>query len=635
MPHVPGPHVPGPHQRARTKLAAVLDRRFAVLAAAECLAVICASVWIAPYTWAGPIEHLKPHVWIATGLGAVVALLAAIFSLAWPGRAITRHIHAAAQMLMAGLLVHMTGGRIETYFAYFGLLAFLSFYRDWKVLATATAVAALDHVVRAVLWPHSMFGVTTVSLWRPMEHAAWVVFEVALLADFIRRSEKETNRIEAEVRDRTHELLTSEKRYRAIFERSPLPMWLCDNRTLEFLAVNDEAVRKYGFSEAEFLRMRAVDIGPPEDVKEFLRHVRVMRKGLTPARQWRHKKKDGTIFEVETVSHVVEWSGREAFLVLVNDVSDRKRAERERDQMELQWRHAQKLESIGQLASGIAHEINTPTQYVGDNLNFLADSFEQIRSLLALEQRLASQCEHHAELQPLAAEMQGALAAADAPYLMEEIPKALEQAIDGVARITTLVKAMKEFSHPGRKEKAPQNLNHAIENTVTVARNEWKYVADMRLELEAGLPEVPCFLSDFNQVILNLIVNAAHAIRDKAGREGKGVITIRSRRRGEWVEIRVQDTGAGVPPEIQERIFEPFFTTKSVGQGTGQGLAIARSVVVNKHGGTLRLESEAGHGATFIIRLPLTATLGNGENSGIQEASPVEESGRETHSVRG
>jgi signal transduction histidine kinase len=165
---------------------------------------------------------------------------------------------------------------------------------------------------------------------------------------------------------------------------------------------------------------------------------------------------------------------------------------------------------------------------------------------------------------------------------------------------------MKEFSHPGSKEKVLVDLNHAINSTITVARNEWKYVADMETDFDPSLPLILCQAGEFNQVILNLIVNAAHAIADVVGRGGpaKGTIRIQTKNAPEWAEIRVQDTGSGIPEGVRTRIFDPFFTTKEIGKGTGQGLAIARSVVVDKHGGTIHFETEAGKGSTFIIRLP-------------------------------
>ena len=195
---------------------------------------------------------------------------------------------------------------------------------------------------------------------------------------------------------------------------------------------------------------------------------------------------------------------------------------------------------------------------------------------------------------------------ADAGYLLEEIPKAIEQTLEGVTRVSTLVGAMKEFPHPGTKEKIPLDLNHAIECTITVARNEWKYVADMETEFDRSVPLISCQPGEFNQVILNLIVNAAHAIGEVVGKGGpsKGKIKVQTRNCQEWAEIRIQDTGAGIPEKVRARIFDPSFTTKEIGKGTGQGLAIARSVVVDKHDGTIHFETEEGKGTTFIIRLP-------------------------------
>jgi signal transduction histidine kinase len=182
---------------------------------------------------------------------------------------------------------------------------------------------------------------------------------------------------------------------------------------------------------------------------------------------------------------------------------------------------------------------------------------------------------------------------------------------------------MKEFSHPGGKEKSLANLNRAIESTVTVARHEWKYVADMNLALDPALPAVPCFLGEFNQAVLNLVINAAHAIGDVVKEQpgAKGAITVRTVRDGDHVEVRVSDTGAGIPEAIRPRIFEPFFTTKAVGKGTGQGLSMVYGTVVQKHGGTVRFESEVGKGTTFILRLPLAPCIADTPQSGA--GSPV------------
>jgi PAS domain S-box-containing protein len=307
------------------------------------------------------------------------------------------------------------------------------------------------------------------------------------------------------------------------------------------------------------------------------------------------------------------------------DITAIKEAEQGRQLMELQLRQAQKLEAIGQLAAGIAHEINTPTQYVGDNTRFLKDSFDSIARALQSYEGLLRAAKANTITPELIAQMEQTLAANDLGYLFEQIPAAIRESLEGVDRVAKIVRAMKEFSHPGGKEKVPADLNKAIETTVTVARNEWKYVADLNFELDPKLPAVPCFLGEFNQVILNLIVNAAHAIGDvvKQNPGSKGVITISSRHDGEFVEVRVKDTGTGISEANRPRIFEPFFTTKDVGKGTGQGLSIIYGSIVKKHGGTVTFESEVGKGTTFILRLPInsqpSATKPTGkENQGAQ-----------------
>jgi signal transduction histidine kinase len=279
----------------------------------------------------------------------------------------------------------------------------------------------------------------------------------------------------------------------------------------------------------------------------------------------------------------------------------------ERNHLREQLLQAQKLESVGQLAAGIAHEINTPTQYIGDNVRFLKDAFLDLKGLLDNYDKLLSAAKDNTLCRKAIQEVAAAVKGVDADYLLDEIPKAIEQTLEGVTRVATLVNAMKEFSHPDTKEKIPLDLNRAISSTITVARNEWKYVADLETEFDPCLPMVSCLPGEFNQVILNLIVNAAHAIADVANKGGPamGKIKVQTRNCTEWVEIRIEDSGTGIPQQVQSRIFDPFFTTKEIGKGTGQGLSIARSVIVDKHKGSIHFETEDGKGTTFIIRLPL------------------------------
>ena len=327
---------------------------------------------------------------------------------------------------------------------------------------------------------------------------------------------------------------------------------------------------------------------------------------LKQGRRYRAKngvfwRKDGTSFPVEYISTPVEEQGDGiGAVVSFRDIS-------EENVLQRQLMQAQKLESIGQLAAGIAHEINTPIQFVGDNTRFLQDSFGDLSRALAKCQVLLEAVQNDCVTEALVAEAAAAAEAADLEYLAGEIPVALEQSLEGIDRVANIVRAMKEFSHPAVGTKVASDLSRAIQSTITIARNEWKYVADVVTDFDESLPLVPCFPGELNQAILNILVNAAHAIGETLGEMAneKGTITVITRRDGDWAEIRVHDTGPGIPESCRAKIFDPFFTTKEVGKGTGQGLAVAHSVIVEQHQGTITFETEIGRGTTFVIRLPL------------------------------
>jgi signal transduction histidine kinase/CheY-like chemotaxis protein len=275
----------------------------------------------------------------------------------------------------------------------------------------------------------------------------------------------------------------------------------------------------------------------------------------------------------------------------------------------MQLRQAQKMQAIGRLAAGVAHEINTPTQYVGNNTQFLKNSFQSLAKVLEAHRAVLNAARNGAIDQELIKRVEQVEQENSLAYLLNEIPAAIDETLEGVGRVTKIITAMKEFSHPGSSEKSPTNINKAIETSVAVARNEWKYVAEVNLDLNSQLPLVPCLAGEFNQAILNLVVNAAQAIGDvvKNCPETKGSITIRTRRDSDGVEVCIVDTGGGIPVSARPHIFEPFFTTKAAGVGTGQGLSFVYTTVVKKHGGQIRFETETGKGTTFVLWLPLTA----------------------------
>jgi PAS domain S-box-containing protein len=334
-----------------------------------------------------------------------------------------------------------------------------------------------------------------------------------------------------------------------------------------------------------------------QDGKEFpalLRATAILNEG-PPSRD---KMRRGTLDKREVIGA----------MFLIDDLTASKRIESE-------LRQSQKLTAVGQLASGIAHEINTPTQYVSDNTRFLQKAFEDLLALNDKYGELLSAARQGKVTEELLAEVASCRENADFEFLAQEIPQAIRQSLEGIERVTKIVRAMRDMAHPDSGEKVATDINRAIESAVTVSRNEWKYVADMVLDLDPELPPVPCLSGEFSQVILNIIINAGQAIAEVVGdgSSGNGRITISTRRQGQWVEVRISDTGPGIPEEVRSRIFEPFFTTKEVGKGTGQGLTISRSVIVDKHGGALTFETETGKGTTFIIRLPVGEAACAGE----------------------
>jgi signal transduction histidine kinase len=284
-----------------------------------------------------------------------------------------------------------------------------------------------------------------------------------------------------------------------------------------------------------------------------------------------------------------------AYATLQSETATRERLEGE---LEL----ARRLESIGQLAAGVAHEINTPMQYIGDNVNFLSTAFLGMLPLLqTLREALASAAE------PEWASVRTRLMADQKKikwgFILDQIPKALTESTDGIGHVSRIVQAMKAFAYQDQGEKIHVDLNRTLQDTLTVAQNEYKTVAAVETDFGA-LPPVFCLPGSLNQVFLNLIVNAAHAIAD-AKRPGLGTIRVQSRAIDGQVEVRISDDGCGIPAAVQHRVFEQFFTTKEVGRGTGQGLSLVRRIVVEAHAGSVSFESMEGAGTTFIVRLPI------------------------------
>ena len=361
---------------------------------------------------------------------------------------------------------------------------------------------------------------------------------------------------------------------------------------------NPAAIRIFGYQPEEITDESLTKLVPDFSENEC-RSILEAENGVQESRERKGRRLDGSEFILEISFSSVEDTDSPMVIAFVRDRTKRKH-------LESQLALAQKMESVGQLAAGIAHEINTPIQYVGDNAKFLKDAFADLDDLLELYQHLSRSLEANAHSAELIEKIKAQTESADLEFVREEVPLAIDQAIAGADRVASIVRAMKEFSHPGLTERSAFDVNSAIESTIAVSRNEWKYVAEIETDLSQSLPLAMGFPGDLNQAFLNMIVNAAHAIEKRLETEPdhEGIIRVKTRCIDQWIEISISDNGTGIAKEDQQRIFDPFFTTKPVGKGTGQGLSITHNVIVEKHGGDLEVQSTPGEGTTFTFRIP-------------------------------
>jgi two-component system NtrC family sensor kinase len=391
----------------------------------------------------------------------------------------------------------------------------------------------------------------------------------------------------------------SEQRYRELVETMNEGLTMADPKG-RIVYTNAAFCNMLGHPPGKLAGQLFEDLLVGDSREAFKKHWSKRHAGEEKKYEVVLKTKDGGfIFAIISPKIVRDNEGRMiGSFAIVTDITERKN-------LESQLIQAQKLEGIGQLAAGIAHEINTPTQYVLSNTGFLQNSFHDLMALLKAYRNFTEsikgkglETEQTAGLDELIEEL-------DFEFLADEIPHALEANREGLERIAKIVLSIKEFAHPGQEEKQPADLNKAIENTITVARNEWKYLAEVETNLDPALPLVPCVVGEINQVILNLIVNATHAIGEVQEEGQIGLIRISTANMGNFVEIKVSDNGPGIPEKIRSRIFDPFFTTKEPGKGTGQGLALAHRSIVTNHQGEISFDSREGGGTTFTIRLPM------------------------------
>jgi len=337
--------------------------------------------------------------------------------------------------------------------------------------------------------------------------------------------------------------------------------------------------------------------------EEFYQHIwNLISNKKIWSGEFVNKKKNGEICYLKaSIAPVFDPLGNIAhFVAVVQNITDFKKLQQDLVQ-------AQKLESVGQLAAGIAHEINTPVQYIGDNIRFLHQATDSLIEIIDQVSEMVNifdnaSKEHTEKCQMLKSK----LANSDIGFFKDEIPLSIKQSLEGVEHISKIVKAMKEFAHPGGADKGAMNINRILENVIIISRNEWKYAADIQTNLEESLPQVGGYANEISQVLLNMIINSAQALNEKydSGNSGKGLIYITTKSLDKEITITIKDTGTGIPEHLRTKIYDPFFTTKDVGKGTGQGLYLAHDIIVNKHKGTIELNSLEGEWTEFVIHLP-------------------------------
>jgi PAS domain S-box-containing protein len=557
------------------------DRLFAGLMVVQWLAAIGAAYWISPRTWAGAFSQTHLHVWAALYLGGLITLLPVTLALTRPGRPLTRYVISTCQVLMSTLLIHFTGGRIETHFHVFASLVFLSFYREWRVLIPATIVVAGDHFIRGVFWPQSVFGVLSASHWRWLEHAGWVLFENAFLVSACLRSKKEMWNIA----ERTAALHASEERYRGIVARAE-GIFLAEASSGRLLECNSAFLAMLGYEAEEVhgLTLHDVDAGNRADVDRLMRDLLAHGAPMTAER--RYRRKDDAIIQVTlTLSTLVSGDGH-TVCGAVRDVTEHRQTEKALRRTEEQLRQAHKMDAVGQLAGGIAHDFNNLLTAILGYAEVLSDKLGAGHP----QQREA-----------------------------EQIARAGRTA-------ASLTRQLLAFSRRQVLQPAVLDLNGVVSNVEKMLRRLIGEHIDLIIRQGADLPRVRVDAGQLEQVLLNLAVNARDAMR-----EG-GRLTIETATLdldddndydlppGRCVMLRVKDTGCGMTPAVQAHLFEPFFTTKAPGKGTGLGLSTVYGIV-KQSGGAITVDTAPGKGATFVIVLP--AATGEDQAAVAAAARPV------------
>lgn len=369
---------------------------------------------------------------------------------------------------------------------------------------------------------------------------------------------------------------------------------LCD---CKFVCLNKyiDQLTGYSLDQFENLTNGWADIVFAKDIKSYHNNIKcAVEQGGSYSFEYRIKNSDDSIGFVVDSGKVIR-DENEIPTKLVGSISSNSEFKRAENELS----RTKKLQMLGKLAAGVAHEINTPIQFIGDNMQFLQGAFSQLSvALKSLEELVKRDGRKESDLQDV-------LEQSEIDFLSDEIPLALEQSQDGISRVSTMISAMRNFSHMDERRKVAADINKAIDNAVVILRNDIKYIADVKFDLDWDMPKVVCCIDQINQVLMNLVINAAHSIEAKNLSGGRGCIEISTKQKDKNVVIKISDDGSGIPEDIQSKVFDAFFTTKELGKGTGQGLSISRSIICKNHKGKISFDTKDNEGTTFVIELPI------------------------------
>jgi len=553
----------------------------------------------------------EPRVLFTMILGAMLSVPALLFARAAPQSAWVRHYMAACEIGWSILFMWLLEGQPEAHLHVFIALAFISFYRDWRVLVTAAAIAIAYPILRLALLSDT-YLIGAAAWWRVFDQTVWVFADAVIMSIAVLQSLKTLQKYAMHaatmsltnetfgkhVEERTRELARSREQYRLIAETTRAIPFELDLAHGRFTYIGPQAQKMLGFADALWKEDGFLDVLLPRSRESAVRQqIDECMPGTFEALCSVVTADDRVVELRWTVS--CELVDDVRFLRgLMIDVTEARRMVRELAQ-------GQKLESVGRIAAGVAHEINTSVQFISDSVRFVRHALRDVPHALADYRALAASVLSGKDVIAEAKKAADTDEAADVDYFLKNAPEALDRALEGIGRVGSIVRSMTEFAHPDSRTKADVDINRAIRTSLNMARNEYKTVAEVETDF-GDIPTVHCHAGDINQVVLNLLLNAAHAISDSVeGTSAKGRIGVRTRAIGGYVEISITDTGDGIPEDVRGRIFEPFVTTKEVGRGTGQGLALSRGIVVDKLKGSLHFETETGKGTTFFIRLPV------------------------------